>query len=473
MDKDIQAKKRVEAATAGSLDYEDAASTAADQVIPKKMGPIWDHSTSLDHLADSLTKVKFYDKQGKEGKEIGGYDEAAKADSFIAKASAGMRLNEETGKYEEKFYYEVPMTKAMVEASKEAIKVQSPQGEMSTSQALNYGDAASITATDEMTKKYAGLFKEQEESRTLKQIENGLLAQQSSVEEQHRSAFRSEAEARKQLADEGAVALARSMDYTDVTKNIEAGTIHKLSEADSVERAKEKHLRNLETSLGRSMSYGEGPSDAAMKTMSAELTRSIEGKSSEHIKSMETSLGRSLDYGDDASYAADTNMGIVASLSGSMDYGDEPSRAGTWTPGGDSGLRVHPLDYSDTTKGMVEPTMTSRYGMEDTVAREKYGDQPSGGSAVLPEMSTIADYLVSTQAGKLDQIYKELQAIRENTSGGGVGGPIQIGARGGGIPPSARPGVKNIAMDLTRGRWDLTFGDSAAGAVTTDGRGGS
>ncbi len=109
--------------------------------------------------------------------------------------------------------------------------------------------------------------------------------------------------------------------------------------------------------------------------------------------------------------------------------------------------------------------------VEDAVAKQVYGESPDGSALILPSMDTIAEYLTTTQSMLLENMIELMEAIKSNTAGSYA--PSIVGSDGGGSRVSLRPGVKSIARDLTRGKWDLTFADNAPGAVTTEGRGGS
>ena len=163
-----------------------------------------------------------------------------------------------------------------------------------------------------------------------------------------------------------------------------------------------------------------------------------------------------------------TEKNIIAEVSKALNYDTAPSDAANQTL-----VTTNSLDYSDQMRGEVGSLALSRVAAESAVAQAKYGDSPSGNTAVLPSMDTIADYLVVEQARKLDQMILVMEQIRDRLSASGPMGSQIIGANTDMLAPPTRPGVKGISQDLTRGYWDLTFDDFSPGSVTTDGRGGS
>lgn len=155
---------------------------------------------------------------------------------------------------------------------------------------------------------------------------------------------------------------------------------------------------------------------------------------------------------------------IVAEVSRALDYERTASEIAAESS-------TNMLDYRDEMRGEIGTLGLSRVAMESAVEKAKYGSQPSGGTAVLPSMDAIADYLITTQADKLDQMIEHLAAIRQNTNGQSYSQIISKSSDG--AVPTSRPGVKNISRDMTRGFWDLTYGDYSTGTITTEGRGGS
>jgi hypothetical protein len=135
-------------------------------------------------------------------------------------------------------------------------------------------------------------------------------------------------------------------------------------------------------------------------------------------------------------------------------------------------IATNPIDYTDQIKGEVGTLGLSRSIMESAVSQEKYGTSPNGNSAILPSMDSIAEYLVTTQSNKLDNMIDLLTSIKENLA---MNPSIskKVGPIGGGSPIPTRPGVKNIARDTARGFWDFTYGSYSPNSLTTDGRGGS
>jgi molybdopterin converting factor small subunit len=159
---------------------------------------------------------------------------------------------------------------------------------------------------------------------------------------------------------------------------------------------------------------------------------------------------------------------IIAEVSRALNYDSSASDAANKTL-----VSTNSIDYSDDMKGEVGSLGLSRVAAESSVAQAKYGDSANGTTSVLPSMDTIADYLVVEQARKLDQMILVMEQIRDRLSVGGIVGSEIIRANTDMLSPPTRPGIKNIAKDLNRGTWDLTFSDSSPGSITTDGRGGN
>ncbi len=170
---------------------------------------------------------------------------------------------------------------------------------------------------------------------------------------------------------------------------------------------------------------------------------------------------------------------IVAEVSNALNYERSASDAATDAQatkfsGSTNGSEVNTnlIDYRDELRGEVGTLGLSRASIESSVSQARYGDQPSGSTAMLG-MDDILSYLLNVQVGKFDSVINLLTNIEHNTSGNRTAGGSVIGPNVGNGPILSRPGVKNIAKDQTRGNWDLTYGDYSPGAVTTEGRGGS
>jgi hypothetical protein len=158
---------------------------------------------------------------------------------------------------------------------------------------------------------------------------------------------------------------------------------------------------------------------------------------------------------------------ILAEVSRALDYETSASDSATKVVGQ---VNTNPLDYTDDIKGQANTLGLSRAVMETNLEQERAGSMSSS-SVLVPSMDLIGEYLVNDQAQKLDQMIALLTSI-DGKVGKRSGSDI-IGAISGGNPPIQRPGVKSIAHDKTRGHWDLTYGDSSPGSITTEGRGGS
>lgn len=173
-----------------------------------------------------------------------------------------------------------------------------------------------------------------------------------------------------------------------------------------------------------------------------------------------------------------TEKNIVAEVSRVLDYEQTASDIANqvienkFTRNGMSGgdVSTNMLDYSDQMRGEVDTLGLSRATIESSVAQEKYGQQVDGSTAML-SMDMIAEYLTVMQASKLDEMIDLLMDIKKNTSSKNSSGLSSIiGAATDGLFPPTRPGVKSIARDMIRGKWDLSYGDYSANAI--DGRGG-
>lgn len=184
----------------------------------------------------------------------------------------------------------------------------------------------------------------------------------------------------------------------------------------------------------------------------------LDAKSKGQKKQILAELSQSLNYDQTASETANANSANSVSV-----YGQNV-KVGEVNP--------NDLDYSDQLSGEVSTLGLSRATVEGSLEQDRAG-VAGAGSSVIPSMDAIAEYLMVTQAAKFDDMIEHLAAIRENTANRGSAFSEIIGAVSGGMPLMSKPGVKSIAKDLSRGFWDLTFGDNAAGGVTTEGRGGS
>jgi hypothetical protein len=198
-------------------------------------------------------------------------------------------------------------------------------------------------------------------------------------------------------------------------------------------------------------------------------------RSNDQSQQIFADLTRALDYELSGSEAAETTQATQYTLGADfgstgtvgpnnlLDYGDELRGQ----------VSTNPIDYADELRGDVSTLGVSRASVEQSLEQQRAGNM-TGSTMMLPSMDSIADYLMSEQAQSLDTMIELLTAIKENTdqSGAFLSSSI-VGAISGGLPPPQRVGVKNIARDNTRGYWDLQFGDSANGVVTTEGRGGS
>jgi uncharacterized alkaline shock family protein YloU len=208
--------------------------------------------------------------------------------------------------------------------------------------------------------------------------------------------------------------------------------------------------KNIVADVSRALDYEKSASEVANQTTASQFSSNFKEKN------IVADVSRALDYEKSASE--------IASETQASQFYDRNNSS--------SNVSTNLLDYREQIKGEVGTLGLSRTTLESAVGQEHYGSQPSGNSSIMPSMDAIAEYLVVSQAHKLDQMVEHLAAIRDKISSGSTGTQI-IGSSVGGSTQSIRPGVKNIARDLTRGNWDLTYGDYSPGAVTTDGRGGS
>lgn len=229
-----------------------------------------------------------------------------------------------------------------------------------------------------------------------------------------------------------------------ITESLSMG----LFDSDKPEEAQDSHTSSMISKIF-------GTSDLNNVVSSAlDTSRKFHDRATE--KNIVAEVSRVLDYERSASDAANATKATEFSNS------DESS----------SNVTTSLMDYRDQIRGEVGTLGLSRTTMENAVAQAQYGDQLSGGSVILPSMDAIADYLIVSQAGKLDDMIELLARIEGRLSGGLAGTQI-IGSSVASAGPPTRPGIKNISRDLTRGSWDLTYGDYSSGSVTTEGRGGS
>lgn len=247
-------------------------------------------------------------------------------------------------------------------------------------------------------------------------------------------------------------------------------------------------------SVGKALEYERSASEAAENNIVSKLTNMMPADSTEK-DDVVAAVGKALDYERAGSRAAEQTstdaalialsqkeivperQNIIADLSRSLDYDRAGSDAATRNLSVGTGREIgsetaspNMIDYTDSLRPMVEPLMVSRTGIEERLEQDRYGEQPSN-AGMLPSMDEIADYLTTMQFEKLSEMVALLTEIKNRMSP--TSSPRVIGAQGGGTRPMNRPGVKNIAQDLTRGRWDLTFNEHSVSGVTTDGRGGS
>lgn len=272
-----------------------------------------------------------------------------------------------------------------------------------------------------------------------------------------------------------------------------------LSKDDITKAASKQFERSVETSLAKSLDYERAASEAAEKNVVSELTRATQegaGKKTltdeERRKSIVAELSRALDYEKQASEASEQNIvnqlnkatelakssseesqkNIVASLSRTLDYEKAASDSATGIFAERDAFEVStaPIDYSDTTKAMVEPLLVSRANIEERIEQQKYGDEPSGsGTALLPGMDSIDQYLTGTQAQRMQQMVALLTSIDQKLTS-----PTRsnvVGAKGGGSKPMPPAGVELTAMSRPNPSWQQDFIDGQAGEQTTEGSG--
>jgi len=153
---------------------------------------------------------------------------------------------------------------------------------------------------------------------------------------------------------------------------------------------------------------------------------------------------------------------IVSETNKSLNYGSEPSDYANKTF-----AKTNMIDYRDEMKGEVGSLSLSRIAAETAIEQEKYANSKNGNTSILPSMDSIADYLVSEQAQKLDKMIAVMEQIRDKMSTNKEGTEI-IKSNDAALKTTTRTGIKNSAKDFNRGSWDLTFGDYSPGVVTID-----
>jgi phage-related protein len=185
------------------------------------------------------------------------------------------------------------------------------------------------------------------------------------------------------------------------------------------------------------------------------LAYNVKKKQDEQKKSrIFADVTRALSYDQSASEAANNVTGNKAEASGA----------------GRGEVATNAIDYSDALTGTVSTLLTNRETVENHLERERAGTQDSSIS-LLPSMDAIHSYLTSDQAGKFDDMINLLKDIRSNTERRGGGLSEIIGPISEGVLPMTGVGVKPTALGSSRGSWDLVFGDTSPGNVTTEGRG--
>jgi hypothetical protein len=142
------------------------------------------------------------------------------------------------------------------------------------------------------------------------------------------------------------------------------------------------------------------------------------------------------------------------------------------TPSGNMGdMKLVPMDYRDELRGEVGILGLTPSSLQTSLEQRRAGDQTTA-TAIAPGMDGVEEYLTRTQAKKLDMLISLMQQVVDNTAQR-VRPSSVIGPESAGVMSGSRPGVKNIARDVTRGFWDLVFSDTTPGYVFSDGRGGS
>ena len=269
---------------------------------------------------------------------------------------------------------------------------------------------------------------------------------------------------------------------------------------EEIEKANSNLERSVETSLSKSLDYERQASEAAEKNIVSSLNKvsnqTKEGSSvadEQTRKSVVAELSRALDYEKRASEASEKNIvtqlnktsseqsahssseaskSVVASLTKSLDYERAASDSATGIVAERDVSASTTLDYSDKTSAMVNPMMINRYGIEERLEQQKYGDQPDGGSgALLPSMDSIDQYLTGIQATRLKEMVDYLKSIDSKLDNNPLLGSDIIGAKGGGRKPMPPSGVEMMAMSRPNPSWQMDFIDGQAGEQTTEGSG--
>jgi hypothetical protein len=183
---------------------------------------------------------------------------------------------------------------------------------------------------------------------------------------------------------------------------------------------------------------------------SSDLMSSLSNRVTDAGRSIFVELSRALDYETSAS---DSASGLAGA--GLAAYGE---------------VNPNSADYREEMSGDVSTLSATRSIVQQTLEQQRAGETSSA-SILVPSMDSIGEYLINTQADKLERMITLLSSIDDKM--GYRSSSDIIGAISAGGPAIQRPGVKSIARDTTRGFWDLTFGDNSPGNVTTEGRGGS
>jgi hypothetical protein len=176
-----------------------------------------------------------------------------------------------------------------------------------------------------------------------------------------------------------------------------------------------------------------------------------------------------------ANRVSDAGRSIFVELSRALDYETSASDTAAGSAaaglGGVGEINPNSADYREELNGDVSTLGVTRSMVEQTLQQQRIGES-SQASVLVPSMDSIGEYLVHTQADKLERMINLLSSIDEKMGRRSISSDI-IGAISAGGPAIQRSGVKNIARDTTKGFWDITFGDNSPGNVTTEGRGGS
>ena len=170
------------------------------------------------------------------------------------------------------------------------------------------------------------------------------------------------------------------------------------------------------------------------------------------------------------SRVVETVKEVVAEVSRALNYESSASEAAVDVFRGEVESNI--MDYTDDLRGEVSTLGLSRAAIESRLEADKYGSESSG-TGVVPSIDSITDYLNGYQADKLAEMVELLTAIKMNTTRQTSSMSSLVGDVSNGNLPFLPSGIKNIARDVTRGAWDLVFGDMSPGNVITEGRGGS